>query len=195
MYNKIKVILVIISIVTIAVILSTALLSGRINNQEIPTVSKEYKSPVIVDQVTIPQTLTIQENNNTPSKLQTIIDFLALDNTNKQENTIYHRCSDFSNELRANASKQNIEIYSLIVWNEDQIGHTLNFIIVDNTFYIIEPQNDEIVTLEEYKTAGGYRYLKMYTSYNNVPTRTQQPRKAHIDLENYSMEEILNNFK
>ncbi|HSQ85313.1 MAG TPA: hypothetical protein VLM43_11375 [Desulfobacterales bacterium] len=88
--------------------------------------------------------------------------FLKNDSTDQVRWTQYFQCGDFSRALIKNASIAGIQIGNIILGHDKHLSgkrnHTMNYIIVNGTIYLIEPQNDQILKIDQTE----YEYYKLY---------------------------------
>lgn len=110
---------------------------------------------------------------STPVKAELLEDveaFLVNDTTNNSEWLPYYSCGHFARDLSRNASQFNISIGSVILGNHPTLrghdNHIVNYVIDNNTVYLIEPQTDEIFLLNQ----SGYLYYRLYYNGDQVPS-------------------------
>ena len=97
--------------------------------------------------------------------------FLACDTTDTHEYLTYYTCGHFSRGLAYNASQYNISIGSIILGNRGMLkghqNHIANYYEDDNQIWVIEPQNDRILKIED----TGYLYYRLYKDGTQVPSK------------------------
>lgn len=102
--------------------------------------------------------------------LEDVEAFLVNDTTDSHEWLPYYSCGHFARDLSRNASQLNISISSAILGNNPVLrghsNHIVNYIIDNNTVYLIEPQTDEIFLLNQ----SGYRFYRLYPNGDQVPS-------------------------
>lgn len=96
--------------------------------------------------------------------------FLMNDNTDTREWLPYYSCGHFSRDLSYNASIVNITLGSVILGNNPVLrgynNHIMNYIVIENKTYLIEPQTDEILLLNQTM----YSYYRLYPNGRQVPS-------------------------
>jgi len=111
-------------------------------------------------------------------EMQQLIDFLKEDKVNEDSfyedphrGVDYYVCSGFSRDLAQNAKEYNIDMGSIAIRDTMSVGiatrynHAMNYCIIDEKFILVEPQTDEIYTLEDIKQSPdfeGYKYISIY---------------------------------
>lgn len=110
-----------------------------------------------------------------PTEIIELIEFLERDTTSDHiyEPKVYD-CSYFARDLSKNASKENIEIGSILLHHHPNgrgWGHGMNYVIVNDTFYIISPQSDLICPWDEYLHNGVWDYYRLYPDGTLIPSR------------------------
>lgn len=102
--------------------------------------------------------------------LEDIESFLVNDTTDTHHYLPYYTCGHFSRDLSYNASLHNISIGSVILGNNPVLrgynNHIMNYIIIENKIYLIEPQTDEISMLNQTM----YNYYRLYPDGTQVPS-------------------------
>ena len=97
-------------------------------------------------------------------------EFLAADQTDRQEYLPWYTCGHFSRALAKNASKQNITIGSIILGDHPVLrgyqNHVMNYYVQNDFIWIIEPQTDQIMRLNDTM----YGYYRLYPDGSQVPT-------------------------
>ena len=100
-------------------------------------------------------------NSHNPS-YQEMLDFIAADNTNKNEySEESYVCVDFSHQVNNNAEEQGIRCAVIDIFYPEGKGHTIvGFDTTDKGLQFVEPQFDRLVKLEvgkSYSQANGYK--------------------------------------
>ena len=115
------------------------------------------------------------ETPTVPTEIIELIEFLERDTTSDH---IYapkiYDCSYFARDLSKNASKENIEIGSILLHHHPNgrgWGHAMNYIIVNDIFYIISPESDFICSWDEYKHNKVWDYYRLYPDGTLIPAR------------------------
>lgn len=102
--------------------------------------------------------------------IEDIESFLVNDTTDTNHYLPYYTCGHFSRELSYNASLHNISVGSVILGNNPVLrgknNHIMNYIIIENKVYLIEPQTDEIILLNQTM----YNYYRLYPDGTQVPS-------------------------
>ena len=110
------------------------------------------------------------------TKLTETVEFLNNDTvSDKSYGMGSYQCTQFSRDLSAAAKKAGIEIGGIILGNSPNLetlsNHALNYIIIDNIFYIINPESDFITPWDNYLHKNTYKYYKLYPDGTLLPTR------------------------
>ena len=96
--------------------------------------------------------------------------FLVNDTTDSHEWLTYYSCGHFSRDLTYNASLVNISLGGVILGNSSVLigydNHIMNYIMVKNKVYLIEPQTDRVTLLNQ----SGYLYYRLYPDGGQVPS-------------------------
>ena len=96
--------------------------------------------------------------------------FLINDTTDTREWLPYYSCGHFSRDLSYNASIVNITLGGVILGNNPVLrgynNHIMNYIVIENKIYLIEPQTDEILLLNQTM----YSYYRLYPDGAQVPS-------------------------
>jgi len=99
-----------------------------------------------------------------------ITEFLIEDQTDVKMHTNIYTCGHFVRDLARNASDINLTIGGLILGDHSRLygfdNHAMNFIRVNGTIMVIEPQTDQIMSLE----ATGYEYYRIYENGEYTPS-------------------------
>jgi len=111
-------------------------------------------------------------------EMQQLIDFLKADKVNEgiyyndpHRGVDYYVCSGFSRDLAQNAKEYDIDMGAISIRDTMVVGigtqyyHSMNYCIIDENFILVEPQTDEIFTLEDIKQHPdfeGYKYISIY---------------------------------
>ena len=87
--------------------------------------------------------------------------FLRNDTTDQHEYYQYYSCGHFSRDLSRNASENNLTIGSVILGNHPVFrgyqNHIMNYVSVNTSIWLIEPQHDQIMRLNDTM----YRYYRL----------------------------------
>ena len=102
--------------------------------------------------------------------IEDIESFLMNDITDTHEWLPYYSCGHFSRDLSYNASIVNVTLGSVILGNHPVLrgynNHIMNYVIIENKIYLIEPQTDEILLLNQ----AVYNYYRLYPDGAQVPS-------------------------
>ena len=97
--------------------------------------------------------------------------FLTLDQTDTKEYTNVFQCGHFSRQLAKNATAYNITLGGAILGHDPSFrgydNHIVNYVYINGTIQFIEPQNDQLMRLNQ----SGYEYFKLYKNGKYVPSR------------------------
>lgn len=158
--------------------------------------------------------VSIQEADNVfipnvvvePTELDKLLQFLEEDKTDE---VIYHKdpqmgmdyyvCTGFTRTLAENASKYNITMGAITLRETPTVGtctkyyHAMNYVIIDDSFIIIEPQLDEVFYLDliGYHNGGVYRYITIYENAQMMSNYGKGRQTVDIDLRDYNETEIV----
>ena len=148
------------------------------------------------------------ENTHTPAsnpesqyspEMQQLIDFLEADKLNEEsyhEDTHrgvdYYVCSGFSRDLAQNAKEYDIDIGAISIRDTMLVGigtryyHGMNYCIIDEKIILIEPQTDEIYTLEDIKQSPDHEVFKYISIYQNAQMMSNYGRgRETVDIDLY----------
>lgn len=108
--------------------------------------------------------------------ITTLKEFMERDTTSdKIYSKGYYDCGHFARDLSKNASSVNIKLGSILLHNDAKGqgygGHAMNYVIVDNMFYIINPESDFIMSWEDYIHRRTWKYYKLYPEGHLIPTK------------------------
>ena len=96
--------------------------------------------------------------------------FLRNDTTDQHKYYQYYSRGHFSRDLSRNASDNNFTIGSVILGNHPVFrgykNHIMNYVSVNTSIWLIEPQNDQIMRLNDTM----YRYYRLYPDGSQVPS-------------------------
>ena len=96
--------------------------------------------------------------------------FLLNDTTNQHEYLQWYTCGHFSRDLVKNATNHNITIGSVILGNHPVFrghnNHIMNYFTENQSIWIIEPQTDEVMRLNDTM----YNYYRLYPDGTQVPS-------------------------
>lgn len=143
-------------------------------------------------------------------EMEKLIDFLNQDLTDKKSfyddphrGVSYNVCTGFSRELARNAKEYGIFMGTISLRDTMKVGagtryfHAMNYCIIDGKFIMIEPQTDEIFTLESLKNSD-YSVYKYISIYQDAETMTNFGRgRLTVDIDiygNYDENEIVKKF-
>jgi len=112
------------------------------------------------------------------SEMQQLIDFLNVDTVDEESlyedphrGVEYYVCSGFSRDIAKNAKEYNIDMGAISIRDTMGVGigtqyyHAMNYCIIDEKFILVEPQTDEIYTLQDIIQSPdyeGYKYIFQY---------------------------------
>ena len=110
--------------------------------------------------------------------------FLAEDSTDSQEYLPWYTCGHFSRDLARNASLHNLSIGSVIMSDHPVFGgrwnsHIMNYIEINGSLWLIEPQTDQICSVEW----SNFRYLRFYPDGTQVPSNWGGNLAHDLDLD------------
>lgn len=104
------------------------------------------------------------------AEMSTIKDFLTNDTTDQHEYLPWYTCGHYSRDLATNASNHNISIGSVILGYNPVLrgyqNHIMNYIVSNGSIWIIEPQTDQIMMINDTT----YQYYRLYLNGTQVPT-------------------------
>jgi hypothetical protein len=131
-------------------------------------------------------------------KMQQLIDFLKVDkvddrnfNNDPHRSLDYYSCSGFSRDLAKNAKDYDIDMGAISIRDTMAVGigtqyyHAMNYCIIDEKFILVEPQTDEILTLEDIKQSAdfyGYKYISIYQNAQMMSNFGKGRETVYIDL-------------
>jgi len=131
-------------------------------------------------------------------KMQQLIDFLKVDkvddrnfNNDPHRSLDYYSCSGFSRDLAKNAKDYDIDMGAISIRDTMAVGigtqyyHAMNYCIIDEKFILVEPQTDEILTLEDIKQSAdfyGYKYISIYQNAQMMSNFGKGRETVDIDL-------------
>lgn len=138
---------------------------------------------------------------NTPEpqhspEMQQLIDFLKADKLNEESyhpdphrGVDFYVCSGFVRDLAKSAKEYDIDIGAISIRDTMVVGigtryyHAMNYCIIDENFILIEPQTDEIYTLEDIKQSSDYDDFKYISIYQNAQMMSNYGRgRETIDI-------------
>lgn len=104
------------------------------------------------------------------AEITDIEQFLINDITDQHEYLPWYTCGHYARDLSRNASKHNLTIGSVLLSNHPVFrgsdNHAMNCINVNGLMWIIEPQNDQIMRLNN----TGYKYYRLYPVGSQIPS-------------------------
>ena len=131
-------------------------------------------------------------------EMQQLIDFLKVDKVNEESfyqdthrGLDYYTCSGFSRDLAQNAKEYDIDMGAISIRDTMAVGigtqyyHAMNYCIIDEKFILVEPQTDEIFTLEDIKQSPdfeGYKYISIYQNAQMMTNFGKGRETVDIDL-------------
>lgn len=105
-------------------------------------------------------------------QLSDITTFIEMDTTDKNEYLPWYTCGHYTREPAYNARDHNISLGAAILSNHPVFrgyhNHIINYIEIDDVLYFIEPQTDNIMSLDVVFTM--YQYILLYPEGSQVPT-------------------------
>jgi len=144
-------------------------------------------------------------------EMQQLIDFLKVDKVNEESfyqdihrGLDYYTCSGFSRDLAKNAKEYDIDMGAISIRDTMAVGigtqyyHAMNYCIIDEKFILVEPQTDEIYTLEDIKQSPdceGYKYISIYQNAQMMTNFGKGRETVDIDLYgDYNESDIIKQF-
>ena len=131
---------------------------------------------ILLSFVAIAMILSIASGEES-TDLMKIEQFLINDTTNQHEYLPWYTCGHYSRDLARNASEHNLSIGSVILSNHPTFrgkwnSHTVNYIMVNGTIAIIDPQTDSIFGMNPGMMFDGkfFKYYRLYSDGTQVPT-------------------------
>ena len=104
------------------------------------------------------------------AEMNDIKQFLVNDTTDQHEYLQWYSCGHYARDLSRNASEHNLTIGSMILGDHPVFrgyqNHIMNYAIDNDTIWVIEPQTDEIMNLNDTI----YRYCRLYPDGSQVPS-------------------------
>ncbi len=144
-------------------------------------------------------------------EMQQLIDFLKVDKVNdgifdddQHRSLDYYTYSGFSRDLAQNAKEYDIDMGAISIRDTMAVGigtrynHAMNYCIIDEKFILVEPQTDEIFTLEDIKQSPDfedYKYISIYQNAQMLSNFGKGRETVDIDLYgSYNESDILKKF-
>ncbi|HIH87050.1 MAG TPA: hypothetical protein HA304_04010 [Methanosarcinales archaeon] len=144
-------------------------------------------------------------------EMQQLIDFLKVDKVNNESfnndpyrSLDYYTCSGFSRDLAQNAKEYDIDMGAISIRDTMGVGigtryyHAMNYCIIDEKFILVEPQTDEIYTLQDIKQSPdyeGYKYISIYQNAQMMSNYGKGRETVDIDLYGgYNESDIIKKF-
>ena len=141
-------------------------------------IEEEYPQEIEITRTTrnIHDTENTHNTEYTPEpqyspEMQQLIDFLKVDKVNdgilnddQHRSLDYYTYSGFSRDLAQNAKEYDIDMGAISIRDTMAVGigtrynHAMNYCIIDEKFILVEPQTDEIFTLEDIKQSPYFGY-------------------------------------
>ncbi len=132
-------------------------------------------------------------------EMQQLIDFLKVDKSNEgsyyqdpNRGVDYYVCSGFVRDLAENAKEYDIDIGAISIRDTMLVGigtryyHGMNYCIIDEKIILIEPQTDEIYTLEDIKQSPDHEVFKYISIYQNAQMMSNYGRgRETVDIDLY----------
>lgn len=111
-------------------------------------------------------------NVSADMNITTFVEFLANDTTDEHEYLPWYTCGHFSRDLAKNGTIDNLSIGSAILGNHPRFAgcnnHVINYVYINDTIIFIEPQTDQLLTLDE--VFFSWWYIRLYPDGTQVPT-------------------------
>ena len=168
-------------------------------------IEEEYSQEIEITRTTrnIHDTENTHDTKYTPEpqysqEMQQLIDFLKVDkvndgtfNNDAHRSLDYYTYSGFSRDLAQNAKEYDIDMGTIIIRDTMAVGigtqhyHAMNYCIIDEKFILVEPQTDEIYTLEEIKQSPdfhGYKYISIIQNARMLSNFGKGRETVDIDL-------------
>ena len=144
----------------------------------------------------------------TSDEMNQLINFLEEDTTDHtifdndpHKGISYFVCTGYARTLAKNASEYNITMGVVGIRDHEHIKaskyrHAMNYVIIDNQFMIIEPQDDWIYKLDEMRyTEHNGRYITIYPNAEIMTNFGKHKYTIDIDLySDYNESQIISNF-
>ncbi|MCL7474808.1 MAG: hypothetical protein M8352_02045 [ANME-2 cluster archaeon] len=143
-------------------------------------------------------------------EMQTLKDFLKEDITDElsyspdiHRGADYLVCTGFSRDLAKNAREYGILMGAISLRDTMKVGegtryyHAMNYCIIDGKFILIEPQTDEVLTLESLKDSdySVYKYISIYQDAQMMTNFGRGRETIDIDIYGgYDESEIIKKF-
>jgi len=175
-------------------------------------IEEEYSQEIEITRTT----RNIHNTENTPEpqyspEMQQLIDFLKVDKLNEESyhpdphrGVDFYVCSGFVRDLAKSAKEYDIDIGAISIRDTMVVGigtryyHAMNYCIIDENFILIEPQTDEIYTLEDIKQSPdfyGYKYISIYQNAQMMSNFGKGRETVDIDLYGgYNESDIIKKF-
>lgn len=108
--------------------------------------------------------------NSCSAEMTDIEQFLINDTTDNNIYVPWYTCGHYARDLSRNASEHNLTIGSILVGNHPRFrgydNHAMNYVIENSTMWAIEPQTDEIMSLNDTM----YGYYRLYPDGSQIPS-------------------------
>lgn len=110
------------------------------------------------------------------AEITEIEQFLADDTTENNTYLPWYLCGHYARDLVRNASDYNLSIGSVKLGNHPTFrghdNHDVNYIMVNETIVIIDPQSDTIFAMNPAMTFDGrlFKYYRLYPYGTQIPT-------------------------
>lgn len=124
--------------------------------------------------------------SNAESDIVTIKTFLKQDTTNNHQYIMpNYVCVQFAYDLARNASEYNITMGGAILGTNSEFkglkNHMMNYVYINGSIYLIEPQNDQIFKLQ---SGFKYKYIKLIPEWVKI-NQTYRGIKPDITWKDY----------
>ena len=110
------------------------------------------------------------------AEMTDIEQFLEEDTTDQHVYLPWYTCGHYSRDLARNASDHNLSIGSVILGNHPVFrgygNHLVNYVMVNETIVIIDPQTDNIFAMNPGMTFDdrSFKYYRLYSDGTQIPT-------------------------
>lgn len=181
-------------------------------------IEEEYSQEIEITRTTrnIHDTENTHNTEYTPEpqyspEMQQLIDFLKVDkvndgifNNDDHRSLDYYTSSGFSRDLAKNAKEYDIDMGAISIRDTMAVGigtrynHAMNYCIIDEKFILVEPQADEIFTLEDIKKSPDfedYKYISIYQDAQMLSNFGKGRETVDIDIYvGYNESDIIKKF-
>ncbi len=181
-------------------------------------IEEEYSQEIEITRTTrnIHDTENTHNTEYTPEpqyspEMQQLIDFLKVDkvndgifNNDDHRSLDYYTSSGFSRDLAKNAKEYDIDMGAISIRDTMAVGigtrynYAMNYCIKDEKFILVEPQTDEIFTLEDIKQSPDfedYKYISIYQDAQMLSNFGKGRETVDIDIYGgYNESDIIKKF-